>query len=398
MPVHEFEQIEMNNYLAQRLDASGEFSNVDMGYKFNGRKNPLNRQSKRHIMAVQKPEFSPTGEEARYLIIANADLDSAGMKGFCQQLALASQQGVYTAHVIYKFLQNIGDFWRRNIRDDQRTGMYTGEAAGYRKNSTTHLPDKVRNRLRKLTWLERQMAFALGGNTLMLYQPVSPRLDEKLVRFWTRKRTRRSMGSLVDMETWRDPYKSEELPDFTLTQMRRADGNTIRKRIDYHMGSDYFSRQLGDFEVLAADFLQLPALETENPNARHTLAELREAYRRDDKAMMPELEAGIRGMIEDLGGMPELEAAFGELREAHSVVEERRVQVKQAGDGMVFTLTEVPVDSGTDETRAYTVRGKANDEDESVVEWECDCRGNRRWEHCYHVDRVREAMATLESD
>ena len=396
MPVHEFEQIEMNQYIAERLDATGEFSQVDIGYRFGGKGNPLDRQSKRHIMAVQKPEFSTLGRETRYLVIANADIDSAGMNGFCEQLALASRQGVYTAHVIYKFLNNSGDFWRRNIRDDQRRGRYTGEAAGYRKNSTTHLPKRVRDRLRKLTWLERQMAYALGGNTLMLYQPLSERLDEKLARFWTRKRTRKSMGFLVDMETWRDPYKSEELDNFTLTQMRRADGDSIRRRIDHYMGNSYFSRQLGDSEVLAADFLQLPELETENPHARHLLAELRDAHRRNDKELIPDLEAEICEMIGDFGGMPELEAAYDEIKAAHSVVEGRRVQAKQAGDGLVFTTTEVPVDSAANEETTYTVRGKASDEDESVVEWECDCMGNKRWGHCYHVDSVVEALSKIE--
>ena len=398
MQVHDFEQIEMRNYLAQRLDATGEFSHVDIGYKFDGRKNPLNRQSKRHIMAVQKPEFSPTGEETRYLIIANADLDSAGMKGFCQQLALASQQGVYTAHVIYKFLQNIGDFWRRNVRDDQRTGMYTGEAAAYRKRSTKHLPDKVRNRMRKLTWLERQMAFALGGNTLMLYQPVSERLDEKLRRFWVRKRTRRDMGHLIDLETWRDPYKSEDYNDFTLTPMRRVNGDTIKRRLDHYMGNSSFSRMMGDKEVLAADFLQLPALETENPHARHALAELKAAYSGGNKDRIIDLESGISEMMGDPGEMPEVEIIFENLREAHNIVKDKRVQVNLAGDGMVWTATEVPVQSGSNKSVTYTVRGKTNDEDESDVNWRCDCKGNLVWEHCYHVDKVRDAVAALESD
>jgi hypothetical protein len=315
---------------------------------------------------------------------------------FCHQLALASKQGVYTAHVIYKFLQNIGDFWRRNIRDDQRRGVYTGEPAAYRKRSTEHLPDRVRNRLRKLTWLEREMAYALGGNTLMLYQPLSTRLDEKLRRFWVRKRTRQDMGHLIDLETWRDPYRSEEYTAFTLTPMMRVSGDKIARRIDHYMGDSSFSRMLGDTKVLAADFMQLPALEKGNPYARHMLAELREACRRGDEDGIGTIGDSLCQVLEKEGEFPEAEEAYEELMEAYGLVEGKKVRVMPTDDGMVWTATEVPVQSDSDETVTYAVRGTTNDEDEASVSWRCECKGNKRWLHCKHVDRVKEALAELE--
>ncbi len=397
MPVHTIEQKEMNDYVAGKLDATGEFSDVKVGYRFGGTGNPLDHQSKRHILAVQKPEFSADGKETKYLVVANADLDKGGKDMFCKQLALASKQGIHTAHVIYKFLGNEGDFWRRNVRDDQRKrGRQYGEAAGYRKRSTKHLPDAVRNRLRKLTWLEKEMAYALGGNTLMLYQPDSARLDEKLRRFWIRPRTRMDMGSHIEMANWKDPYRSENYTDFTLTPTKRLDSARLKRRIDHYMGNSRFSRMVGNAEVLASDFLRLPSIGAEHPEQRHLLAELRQAMRRGSHDIA-DIADPLSAMLEPETDFPVLSEAFNNLMQAHEILEGKRMTVVKAGDGMVWTATEVPVQSGTDESVTYTVTGKTNDENESDIEWECNCKGNWIWNHCYHADNVAEAVGIIEN-
>lgn len=389
MPVHNFEQSEMSNYLAERLDATGEFSQVDVGYKFDGKKNPLNAQSKRHILAVQKPEFSPLNEETRYLVIANADNYSDVHRTFMEKLALASREGVHTVHVIYKFLKDSGDFWRRVIREDQRKpGRAYNVQPAFWKRSLAHLPMKVRNRIRRLTDLEKDLAFSLSGNTLMLYQPDSAGLDEKMLRFWIRKVERYDWRDdvYVEMDRERDPYKSEELADFTLTPMRRASSRYITDRLG-RLGRKSLASKLGGTRLLAADFLQLPDFGRDRPVERRWLAELREAYKRGDDTELDVLVNALHDAI-DPEEDTELFEAFNGLMEEYSEAEE--AEVTEVEEGRRFTVESIPVQSDTKENVTYTVRRITNSDDEAVVGYTCSCPGFSRWRHCKHVDRTIE--------
>ena len=203
------------------------------------------------------------------------------------------------------------------------------------------------------------------------------------------------MGDLENMKTWKDPYKSENYADFTLTPAKRVDSATLMRRIDHYMGNTMFSRMVGDAEVLAADFLRLPSVGAAHPELRHKLAELREEISSGQD--ISDTAESLSVMLEDESEFPEIVEVFDELLHAHEVLEGKRMTVVRAGDGMVWTATEVPVQSESNKEVTYTVRGEANDEKESDIEWKCDCPGNRRWSHCYHADKVAEAVAALEN-
>ena len=102
MKVRSAERQQMREYIAGVLSSTGEFSVVEQEYDF--QKDPdLGLKKAHNIYCEVDPRFRAKNRPGKYLVIVHSD-ESMGKDEIDAKIAKASEQGIASVHVLYRFI------------------------------------------------------------------------------------------------------------------------------------------------------------------------------------------------------------------------------------------------------------------------------------------------------
>ena len=234
---------QMQEYVARVLDQTEEFSRIEIGYNFKEHSDnaALREQAQRHIYAVLKPECSPTREPLQFLVVANADTMPGPL--FAEKLAAASELGIYTTHLLYRYINSFSDpsthgpLFRRFLHNEDRTlGADFHKPAAYRRRSLEQYSQERRNNFRILRDIEKELVPAIQRGSALYYQPPSAELAETLKRYQWGEVILKGKNGLGEYreevsKDIKEPLEKEELSSFTL----RPAAKTNHSRSSQHL-------------------------------------------------------------------------------------------------------------------------------------------------------------------
>lgn len=278
---HTGEMQQMQEFIAAVLDKTGEFTDIQPGYHNRG------------IYAARKGINNDT--HVPFLIMTHAD--TMPEKEFIGELEEATKKGIATAHVLYRYLNDSGPFWRRKPMPDKKDEdeiVYRQKAA-YRKEAMDYLPRHVRERLRYLsTDIERNLVPEHSpGKVINYYQPKSPRLEELLQR-------NRFNDITAD-------YSYSEFGEFP--RVRKAEKTKLPETVEETKLFSLDRIQKGSY--LVADVIALPVVEAsslEELRLRHLLGRMahyrpirkRDAYLVKEMAEKLEPDNQLQGVLDSI--------------------------------------------------------------------------------------------------
>ena len=409
------------SYLLKVLNSTNCFSVVEPAYRFKGEHaQGLNVQRKRHIYLEERADCAFDREPRKYLIIANSDIMSG--KDFGEKLAAASLSNVYTMHVIYKYLQSkkqtetVGPLWRRFILDEARSpGASFHKVAGYRKDSFKHL-GKLQESLRRLTRFERELVMPLLSGNMLLYQPKSPRLKECLRRFRIETVQRHqnehyegydkkgiyivNPPGMYDAREEMLPVPVEQSSFFTVIPSQEA-GRRVIQQLDGRIEGYNLGRGLNGQNLLLSDFLALPNIKCEEPHGLALRQELALLERKISSTPLSE-----RGPLIDHAEHIAIQLEGNKVPEDHALSllyadlterlqEPEIIKVESKTIEHTPLIVKIKYASRSKKGVWWTTTASGNLHELDSFDTDCNCWGNRRWDHCWHQKDIRESIRDI---
>jgi len=409
---------QMRKFVVSKLDETGEFSFIDPEHVFSSKTidDSINNKPEEHMFVIKKPEFREKGETGEHLIVMypHEKLNEKPTKEeFASKLIAASNAGIFTIPLIYKFKNNEGLYWRRKTLSHEKPWEGYKEAPAWIKRSLKDLPRKVRNRLRVLsTILERRWVPDISYGSPVYYQSKSEKrpnlFEEQLMRFrfkpvfpdYSDSDVPRGLVKEIYAKTV-DPVIADSMDLFTVRPMRRV----------YH-GPEHMYLHCKN---LLGDFLALPNVKTSADDERaiqYKLGVLKHVIKEASINQFPWLyQDSIENIIERLGIMMDSsksEGAMNPLSEAmdiliknysnelnkifgtegyksHKKIKPIKKTIKEEPPWKIYSeyyLSESEPGT-THETQLMILT-------EPPMEYlhRCDCKGFRYWHKCWHIEDI----------
>lgn len=283
---------QMQSFIAQGLHETGQFSDIEPGFRFDKKgansDGALNQHSKRHILARKKKELTPDGQKRAYLIVTMPD--QIDTKGFAHKIAIADSMDFYFTPVLFKYLnkfpqaQTQGPFFKRVT-----LAMQKGEMGKVYHHSPTYLRDRLaflgaeRNNVFVTPRIEGRIIPAINNGEVTYYQPASTRLSEAIVRFQKREITpERLPQDTFPPRQYTDTFllrHVDESNKFTLRPARIAGQYAAANAINEATHHTYdFWQDIGRNHLSIGEFLLLPdvgAVSEEDTTYLNKLASIR---------------------------------------------------------------------------------------------------------------------------
>jgi len=380
MKVRSAERQQMREYIAGVLSSTGEFSVVEQEYDF--QKDPdLGLKKAHNIYCEVDPRFRAKNRPGKYLVIVHSD-ESMGKDEIDAKIAKASEQGIASVHVLYRFINSQSDpstqgpLFRRFVLEKERAKgpvKYRNQPV-FRKKSLNHYPWNRRNNFRKTKRIERNFLPPKSGHTLLYYQPESARLPECLKRYeWGDVAYRYIDGFGKDVELIaeevREPILIEEFDFFTLFPMAR---------VHY------------DPRFCIGDIIGLPDIQTDNADEillRKRIGYLQHSMNFELK-YVDKLSESLSIQLQDFPPDSELVKCLETLLQ-HQVKKEpsEKDGIITLPDGRIVTLKTIPVPSRSTPGDVYRVT-KMTYRATGNVEYTCNCLHFKFKKDCGHIDEL----------
>ncbi|MFH1606019.1 MAG: hypothetical protein ABIC91_01620, partial [Nanoarchaeota archaeon] len=396
----------MKRWVAEKLNATNEFSDIDENPNFKENTTldqALNIHSERQILAIKKPEFVREGESDKYLVITSADLMK--IKEVGAKLAAATNNDINTTHILYKFLNSEGDFFRRLTRVDQtKDDVNYREKYAYAKKSLAHIDHVTRNSIFNLSEMEREIVKKLTNNQVAYYQPESQRLEEKikLVEF-EKVKAKYDVDSkkpvfipnIQTLKKYAVPTVIFESENFTLLPMHYEDNDWKIDQLEYAMRGKFSLRKTLQKPLRVARVLTLPDIDCnteEEIKLRYNLAIQNEQIQKNPQIQNIEYLTRIN---EQLKENPQFENVYQALQESYKELDEKKL--KSAILKGTFPKTYYATyRSKSEPNKIHTTSIIMPSTNPDEWEYKCTgCKGFQYWNHCWHTDRVREQAKDL---
>jgi hypothetical protein len=200
---------QMRTALTDALHKTGEYSKIEQSFSFQGH-SVLGQRAKQQI-------YCKDNDGIAYLVICHTD-SSMPKKLFEEKIKAASDLGVYTIHVLYRYINSKSDestqgpLFRRFVLEEQKkpNAKYHFKP-NYKRNSFAHYPKQRRDNFRRTTQLEREWVPKESARTILYYQKESARLEECIKRYEWKDISRQA----------KEPILLEDFSTFVLNPMIR---------------------------------------------------------------------------------------------------------------------------------------------------------------------------------
>jgi len=382
---------QMKNYVAERLQASGEFSAIEPGYNFRGMSdNPaLHEEAQRHVFCTLRPEYSPSGDSIDFLVVADADTMPG--KLFARKLEAASDLGIYSVHVLYRYINSTDKpttqgplFQRFVLPENKAKGMVAyRQKAPFGKNSLAHYPKATRDNFRLLREIERDRAYATSAGLPLYYQPQSARLEQALKRYAFDDVVFKGVDGFGNprqevSKTIKNPILVEDLTSFTLQPMLRGYNPAA---VQWRLGQGITGK------VLLADFVDLPDLEisghADSGQLRHNVGLLQHGQ-------LFNLEWLVNESLERIGIQTEhLPESTYEQIAKFLVLPVNRASPAEEEELPVRTVRRITVKSRTHPEIVHYI-AKTTDTQTGDTRYTCSCKGFTFRNKCGHIEELDE--------
>ncbi|MFH1589464.1 MAG: hypothetical protein ABIB43_02770 [archaeon] len=387
------EKEEMRDFIVEALIQTNEFSNILAKPTFKGQTildKALNKYADDHILATKKPELVKKGESDQYLIVLDTKLQNEPIREVGERLAAASVLNMYTTHILLKSRDPNRDFFRRKTRvNKDKTEAKYREPNAYNKNSLNYLDHIVKNSALDLSERERGIIKAMTNNRVPYYQTESARLHEKLLLIqYVNTRGHYQFGEATHKK-WNIPKRLLETETFTLMPNNYNYPDSIAYDLETAMRNKYKLRKaLGDQPAKIARVLNIPNIETDNIEAiklRYNLALMDEKMSKHETFTQVDLDLRnrIQEQLVNIKGFTEVYEAL----EDNYIELENQISLERTSP-TVFTAKH---ESISEPGKIHTTKLIMNSSDMSTWEYQCTpCPGFHYWDHCWHVDKIKE--------
>lgn len=375
---------EMRESLAGILNSTGEFPIVEPAYKFSGLPG-LGSNRNRNIYCVMDSHIVPQGQTGKYIIILHPD-ESISRQEIRQKLREATAQGIYTIHVLYRYVNSKSDtssqgpLFRRFVLDDERAEgpVAYRHRATYSRDSLQHYPAERRNNFRRTRKIEREFVPSVSGQAVLYFQPKSRSLPEAVKRYEWGNVTYRGKGAFGEPRiessvTDKEPVLIEEFSSFTLTPIVRFP----------------YSRNF-----LIGDMVGLPQVQAHSLEERVIRRNLGLLEHLKNFGLGDSVDEMAERLAIQLESFPESSPLSSYLEVLLQKHEPQTGTTAGAADGHSNDVRTIKIPSRSKPGQVHIIRERMGPNPKELM-YDCSCLGFGYRGKCGHIDELVESQNVL---